>query len=117
MVVKAAQIAVYIMASGRNGTLYTGVTSELIQRVLQHKRGIFAGFSARYGCKRLVWFERHELMITAIRREKKIKRWLRRYKLALIEEQNPDWRDLSDGWFDGLPGQDFGRPIIGPPLP
>ncbi|RZJ00380.1 MAG: GIY-YIG nuclease family protein [Brevundimonas sp.] len=117
MVGPNAQIAVYIMASGRNGTLYTGVTSQLLQRVGRHKDGKFGGFSGKYGCTRLVWFERHEFMVSAIRREKQVKRWLRRYKLALIEDLNPDWRDLSDGWFDGLPGQDFGRTVIGKPLP
>jgi putative endonuclease len=99
-----AQIAVYIMASGRNGTLYTGVTSALFNRVQQHKLGVFDGFSNEYGCKRLVWYEDHATMEDAILREKHIKRWLRRWKLALIEAGNPQWRDLSDGWYEVADG-------------
>jgi putative endonuclease len=94
-----AFIAVYIVASGRNGTLYIGVTSNLSDRVWQHKRGVIPGFTARYDCKRLVWFERHESMAAAIAREKNLKRYLRKWKLALIEAENPDWRDLSEGWW------------------
>ena len=97
-------IAVYIMASARNGTLYTGVTSTLWQRVRQHRLGAFEGFSKRYGCKTLVWYEPHATMLEAIGREKQIKRWRRDWKLALIEAQNPEWRDLSDGWFDAPDG-------------
>jgi putative endonuclease len=97
-------IAVYIMASGRNGTLYVGVTSKLGLRVEQHKLGTFAGFSKQYGCKTLVWFERHATMPQAILREKRIKRWRRGWKLALIEADNPEWRDLSDGGFDAPEG-------------
>ena len=89
--------AVYIMASGRNGTLYTGVTSNLGQRVWQHRTGAVSGFTKRYGCKTLVWYERHETMETAIVREKQIKAGSRAAKLALIEDANPDWRDLYDG--------------------
>src|SRR3569832_941703 len=92
-------IAVYIMASARNGTLYTGVTSRLWLRVEQHKLGTFEGFSKRYGCKRLVWFENHDTMTEAILRETRIKGWRRDWKLALIEAENPEWRDLSEGWF------------------
>ena len=99
MVGRNPQIAVYIMASGRNGTLYLGVTSELEQRVSQHKQGLIPGFSKRYGCKRLVWYEPHEDMTAAIAREKLLKHWLRDWKLKLIEDLNPDWRDLSDGWW------------------
>ncbi|MBC6983801.1 GIY-YIG nuclease family protein [Caulobacter sp. 17J80-11] len=93
-------IAVYIVASARNGTLYTGVTSDLGRRVLQHKHGAFEGFSKRHGCTRLVWFDPHEVMVAAIAREKQVKRWPRKWKLDLIEAENPDWRDLSDGWFE-----------------
>ncbi len=100
MVAQDSQIAVYIMASGRNGTLYTGVTSELFARVQQHKLGVFEGFSKTYGCKRLVWFEPHATITEAIRREKQIKRWRREWKLELIEAQNAEWRDLSEGWFE-----------------
>ena len=90
-------IAVYIMASGRNGTLYIGVTSNLEARVLQHKRAAQPGFTRDYNCRRLVWFEPHGQMSEAIQREKKLKHWKRDWKLQLIEAANPDWRDLSDG--------------------
>jgi len=93
-------IAVYILASGRNGTLYTGVTSDLAMRMSQHKHGVFGGFSARYGCKQLVWYEPQIDMRCAIHREKQIKRWRRDWKLALIEAGNPEWRDLVDEWHD-----------------
>ena len=104
MVGQHPQIAVYIMASARNGTLYVGLTSKLTLRVEQHKRGTLEGFSKRYGCKTLVWYERHTTMLDAIRREKQIKRWLRDWKLALIEAENPEWRDLSEGWFEAPDG-------------
>jgi putative endonuclease len=100
MVGRDAWIAVYIMASRRNGTLYIGVTSQLVARVLEHKRGVRDGFTKRYGCKMLVWYEAHEDMASAIQRESSIKRWYRDWKLALIERENPEWRDLSEGWFD-----------------
>ena len=93
-------IAVYIVASGRNGTLYTGVTRALVARVHQHKLGTFEGFTKTYGCKTLVWYEVLAVMLEAIRREKQIKRWRRAWKLELIETQNPEWRDLSDEWFE-----------------
>ena len=88
------QPCVYIMASKRNGTLYTGVTSNLVQRVWQHKNNLVEGFTERYGIHTLVWYEVHETMISAITREKKIKNWKRIWKLALIEKTNPEWRDL-----------------------
>ena len=87
------QPAVYIVASRRNGTIYTGVTSDLVQRVWQHKTGS-SGFTARYGCKLLVWYELHSTMEYAIAREKQVKAGSRKKKLALIEAQNPQWRDL-----------------------
>jgi putative endonuclease len=82
------------MASRRNGTLYTGVTSDLLQRVWQHRQGITDGFTKRYSCKLLVWHELHATMHDAIAREKQIKGGSRKAKLALIEIMNPDWRDL-----------------------
>ena len=88
------QPTTYIMASEKRGTLYTGVTSNLIQRVWQHKQGIAEGFSQRYGTKSLVYFEQHESMESAILREKQIKKWRRQWKLNMIAEQNPDWDDL-----------------------
>ncbi len=87
---------IYILASGRNGTLYTGVTSDLVARIWQHKEDVLPGFSSKYGCKRLVWFETHDDIEAAIRKEKQIKRWRRTWKLRLIEETNPCWRDLWD---------------------
>jgi len=92
-------IAAYIMASRRNGTLYTGVTSDLPQRVWQHRTGACKGFTEQYDCKTLVWFEQHGNMIEAIIREKAIKKWRRAWKLALIEAMNPQWRDLAAGWY------------------
>ena len=86
--------AVYIMASAPGGTLYVGVTSGLAKRVHQHKTGELGGFSARYGTKLLVWYEVHNTMESAIIREKRIKKWRRAWKVRLIEENNPDWRDL-----------------------
>jgi len=88
--------AVYIMGSRRNGTLYTGVTSNLVQRVHQHREELAPGFTSRYGCKMLVWYEPHEDMAAAIAREKQIKGGSRQKKLALIEAMNPQWRDLYD---------------------
>jgi putative endonuclease len=90
------QPAVYIMANRRNGTLYTGVTSNLVQRVYQHREAVLPGFTARYACKLLVWYEPHEDMVGAIVREKQIKAGSRKKKLALIEALNPDWRDLYE---------------------
>ncbi len=86
--------AVYILASSRNGTIYTGVTSNLVQRIWQHREGLLEGFSKQYGCKLLVWYELHATMDHAITREKQIKAGSRRKKLALIEQANPRWRDL-----------------------
>jgi len=88
------QPCVYILASQRNGTLYTGVTSNLVQRVWQHRHNLADGFTQIYGVHRLVWYELHGEMLAAISREKQIKRWRREWKLALIEASNPDWRDL-----------------------
>ena len=88
------QPAVYVMASNRNGTLYVGVTSDLVARAAQHRAGSIPGFTSRYGCKLLVYFEQYEDMPTAILREKQIKAGSRAKKLALIEGSNPTWRDL-----------------------
>ncbi len=85
---------VYILASRRNGTLYVGVTSNLVGRVWQHKHDCVPGFSERYGVHDLVWFEMHTTMASAIAREKAIKKWNRAWKLRLIEAGNPEWRDL-----------------------
>jgi len=88
------QPAVYMLASKRNGTLYIGVTSNLVKRVWEHKNDMVEGFTKRYIVLRLVWFELHETMESAIKREKNMKEWKRAWKLELIERANPDWRDL-----------------------
>ena len=85
---------VYLLASGKHGTLYLGVASDLIRRVYQHKNKLLGGFTARYGIARLVWFECYDDPTSAITREKEIKKWRRDWKIRLIEETNPDWRDL-----------------------
>ena len=85
---------VYLLASKRYGTLYVGVTSDLVQRVWQHKNDFVEGFTKRYGVHSLVWYETCGSMETAIAREKSIKEWKRTWKIRLIEESNPDWRDL-----------------------
>lgn len=90
------QPAVYILAGKRNGTLYVGVTSDLLKRVWQHKNDLVEGFSKKYGVHHLVHFELFDDMATAITREKRIKKWRRAWKLALIERDNPEWNDLWD---------------------
>jgi len=95
--------AVYIMASRRNGTIYVGVTSNLMQRVAQHREGLPHGFTKQHAVKMLVWFEPHAEIEHAILREKRIKKWERAWKLKLIEGANPDWRDLAT---------DFGFPPL-----
>ena len=92
----AKQFYVYILASKPNGTLYTGVTSNLIQRVWHHKHDVIQGFTQKYNVKTLVYYEVHENAESALTREKKIKRWRRAWKLGLIEDSNPEWRDLYE---------------------
>jgi putative endonuclease len=91
------QPAVYILASKRNGALYVGVTSDLKKRVWEHKNHLVEGFTKRYGVHQLVYYELHAEIVSAIRREKQIKKWNRSWKLDLIERENPKWRDLWDG--------------------
>jgi len=88
------QPCVYILASQRNGTLYTGVTSDLIKRAWEHKNDQAEGFTSKYAVHKLVYFEQHDDMNAAITREKQIKKWNRAWKLRLIEEKNPNWKDL-----------------------
>ena len=88
--------AVYIMASARNGTLYIGVTSDLPRRAWQHQHNEFDGFTKKYAIHLLVYYEIHDTMYAAIEREKQLKKWRREWKLRLIEEMNPGWRDLVD---------------------
>ncbi len=100
------QPTVYLLTSHRNGTFYTGVTSNLMQRLYQHRESVMRGFTKRHGIKRLVWFEQHGTMETAILREKQIKKWNRQWKIELFIESNPDWRDLAvDLGFDPLPSR------------
>ena len=87
---------VYMLASRRNGTLYIGVTSDVVQRVWQHRNDLVGGFTKQYGVHRLVWYEVHETMESAIVREKALKKWNRAWKVRLIEEGNPDWVDLYE---------------------
>lgn len=87
---------VYIMASRKNGTLYIGVTSDLIPRIYQHRSGLIAGFTKRYGCKKLVWYQGYDDLETARHRELQMKEWRRAWKIELIEQANPDWNDLWD---------------------
>ena len=88
------QPAVYILASGYNGTLYIGVSSDLIQRIWQHKNDLVEGFTEKYGVHMLVYYELHEQMLAAIEREKQLKKWNRQWKIDLIEKTNPAWKDL-----------------------
>ncbi len=88
------QPATYMLASGRNGTLYTGVTSNLISRICQHREHVVEGFTSKYNVIRLVWYELHGTMEDAILREKRIKKWNREWKVRLVEERNPYWNDL-----------------------
>jgi putative endonuclease len=87
---------VYIVASGRNGTLYIGHTDDLARRAWEHRTGAVPGFTTKYGCKILVWREPHETREAAFMRERQLKKWNRAWKLRLIEEQNPRWLDLFD---------------------
>jgi putative endonuclease len=88
------QPAVYILASKKNGTVYIGVTSDLVKRLWEHKNKMVEGFTKRYSVHQLVWYELHESMASAIEREKRLKEWRRVWKLKLIESTNPDWQDL-----------------------
>ncbi len=88
------QPAVYLLASRRNGTLYIGVTSNLVKRIWEHQNNVVEGFTKNYGVHTLVYYEQHVTMEAAIAREKQLKKWNRAWKLRLVEERNPDWRDL-----------------------
>jgi putative endonuclease len=90
------QYFVYLMASRRNGTLYVGVTNDLVRRVHEHKNGVVEGFTDRYGVHLLVWFDSTPSVEAAIQKEKQMKNWKRAWKVALIEKTNPNWLDLYD---------------------
>ena len=94
---------VYILASRKQGTLYIGVTSDIIKRLSEHRQNLTPGFTTEYNVKRLMWLERHEEIIAAIRREKQIKKWNRDWKIRLIEAHNPDWDDLAISMFGFAP--------------
>jgi putative endonuclease len=94
---------VYILASGRKGTLYVGVTSDLVRRMWQHREGLFEGFTKQYGVTQLVYYEIHEDPTSAIRQEKRIKRWRRDWKIKAIQRKNPSWHDLCERLVNDLP--------------
>ncbi len=87
---------VYMLANARNGTLYIGVTSDLVKRIWEHREGLADGFTKKYSVKQLVWFESHVDAVSAITREKQLKKWNRAWKINLIINENPNWRDLYD---------------------
>ncbi len=91
---------VYILASKKDGVLYTGVTNELRRRLMEHKQGLVPGFTKRYNVKHLVWYDQTNDIREAIKKEKQMKAWKRAWKVELIEKGNPDWKDLSVSWTD-----------------
>jgi putative endonuclease len=90
------QYYVYILASKKNGTLYIGVTNDIIRRTYEHRNGLIEGFTKKYNVKLLVYYEIHQDINEAIKREKALKKWLRKWKIELIEKSNPNWKDLYD---------------------
>jgi putative endonuclease len=94
------QYYIYILASQKNGTLYIGVTNDLERRVLEHKQKINDGFTSKYNVNKLVYFESFQYINDAILREKRLKKWNRQWKINLIEEENKDWKDLSEDWYN-----------------
>lgn len=107
----------YILASARNGTLYTGSARDLAGRVYEHREGLRPGFTRKYDVTRLVWFEAHESVAAAYKREQLIKRWRRAWKLALIEKMNPRWEDLYPSIAGGAPLDSVLRSRLDSPLP
>jgi putative endonuclease len=89
---------IYILASKKNGTLYIGMTNDLVRRISEHKSGLIEGFTKKYSINRLVYYESTEVVNAAILREKQLKKWKRQWKVELIEKSNPDWRDLSEAF-------------------
>ena len=96
------QFYVYIISNRKHGTIYTGMTNDLERRVLEHKKKLVDGFTKNYNLTKLVYFEDTNSALSAIEREKQIKGWLRSKKIKLIEEMNPEWKDLSDGWYEDI---------------
>ena len=117
MVSRDGLIAVYMMASAKHDTLYTGVTSDLARRAFEHPEGALPGFTRTYACHRLVWCELHEDMVAALQRERSLERWSRAWKTNLIERANPHWDDLYGSWMScgGQPsGSAAGVEFMGP---
>ena len=106
------QFYIYILASKRDGTLYIGVTNDLARRVWEHRTDAANGFTKKYGVHRLVWYEVADTALAAITREKQLKKWNRAWKARLIEEMNPDWKDLYDEIAEWMPD----TPSAPPPL-
>ena len=104
MVASQSFIATYMMSDRYHGTIYIGVTSNLIGRVIKHREGVYSGFTKTYGLKRLVWYETHERMTAAIQCEKSLKRWPRQWKVNLIERDNPWWDDHFTPLLEWTPG-------------
>lgn len=90
---------VYMLTNKYNNVLYVGVTNNINRRVLEHKQKIVFGFTSKYNCTKLVWYEKHEYIEVAIKREKQIKKWLRTWKNELVQKNNPEWLDLSANWY------------------
>lgn len=97
--IRVKQPCVYLLASGSKGTIYVGVTSDLVKRIWQHREGVVEGFTARYGVHQLVWYEQHATMLSAITGEKAIKHWRHAWEIQLIEDSNPAWKDLYPSSF------------------
>ena len=93
---EGASYFVYVMANKRNGTIYIGVTSDLVRRAYEHRNKLMKGFTSRYGLRMVVYYEVHQSILTALQRETSLKRWPRKWKLDLIESMNPQWRDLYE---------------------
>ncbi|MBF0101217.1 MAG: GIY-YIG nuclease family protein [Desulfobacterales bacterium] len=111
------QPAVYILASQKNGTLYVGVTSDLVKRIWEHKNNMIEGFTNRYSVHQLVWYEMHDTMESAIMREKQLKEWKRKWKIELIESKNFNWQDLYNiillfNWIPTFVGMTIDRTVI-----
>ena len=105
---------VYILASKRNGTLYVGVTNNLVRRIFEHKNGLADGFTKKYGIHTLVYFDQTNDAKSALIREKQLKKWNRKWKLDLIEKVNPEWKDLSKDWIPDQVGNDNSTPVSFP---
>lgn len=99
LIITMKQYYIYILTNFKNKILYIGITNDLIRRVYEHKQKIVKGFSAKYNLKKLVYYERTESVNEAIKREKQLKNWHRQWKINLISEANPEWNDLSKGWY------------------